>query len=176
MIRRRAYAAAGGHAAVRDQVIEDVGLVRAVKLVGGTGGMADGTHLATCRMYDSDRELIHGYTKSLWSAFGSILGAMAAVGALCAVYVLPVAATVAGPSRVERILGSVGYGAAVAGRVAVARRTGQRATPDAFAHPLSIGAFAALVAESFRRRRAGRLTWRGRPVAVAPRDRAVPHR
>lgn len=170
LIRRRAYTAAGGHEAVRDQVIEDVGLVRAVKFAGGTGGMADGTDLATCRMYDSDAELVGGYTKSLWAAFGSGIGAMAAVGFLGAVYLLPAAAILVGPARADRMLGAAGYCAAAAGRVAVARRTRQRTLPDAFAHPGSIAAFAALVAESFRRRRQGRLTWRGRPVAVAQRD------
>ncbi len=174
MIRRRAYAAAGGHSAVRSDVIEDVALVRAVKRVGGTGGMADGSLLATCRMYDSDQELIAGYTKSLWSAFGSVPGAVGAVGMMGMVYLMPAIAVLVGPTRTERLLGLAGYGAAAAGRVAVARRTGQRVVPDALAHPFSIAAFAGLVATSFRRRRAGQLSWRGRPVVVVPRGTGGP--
>jgi hypothetical protein len=65
------YRRAGGHAAVRDEVLDDLALLRAVKRVGGAGGVTDGTHLATCRMYDGWDDLYAGYTKSLWSAFGS---------------------------------------------------------------------------------------------------------
>ncbi|MCB9412287.1 MAG: glycosyltransferase family 2 protein [Actinobacteria bacterium] len=169
VIRRPSYDAAAGHRAVRGEVIEDVALVRAVKTAGGVGGMADGSDLATCRMYDSDLELVHGYTKSLWSAFGSAPAAAAAVAALGVVYVAPALGLLFGPARTERTLGALGYTAAVVGRLAVATRTGQRSFPDALAHPASITAFGGLVAESFRRHRQGRLRWRGRPVAVAPR-------
>ena len=65
------YTRAGGHAAVRAEVLDDVALLRAVKSVGGHGGVVDGTALATCRMYENWADLRDGYTKSLWSAFGT---------------------------------------------------------------------------------------------------------
>jgi hypothetical protein len=37
--------------------------------------------------------------------------------------------------------------------------------PDALAHPVSVLAFGALVAESWRRKRTGRLSWRGRELS-----------
>lgn len=175
-VRRDTYCRIGGHAAVRAQVLEDVALVREVKSVGGRAGMADGTDLASCRMYDSDRDLIDGYTKSLWSAFGSPVGAVAVTGSLALAYVVPPAAALFGRRRSTRVVGAVGYAAAVAGRWAVARRTGQRVWPDVLVHPLSIVAFAALTGESFRRRRAGELSWRGRPVTLrsdGPPDRSA---
>ena len=52
----------------------------------------------------------------------------------------------------------------VAGRTLVARRTGQHLVPDVATHPASVATFGWLVAESWRRKRAGRLTWRGRPL------------
>jgi hypothetical protein len=52
---------------VKGDVVEDVALLRAVKRAGGTGGVVDGTHLATTRMYDSWPELVAGYTKSSWT-------------------------------------------------------------------------------------------------------------
>jgi hypothetical protein len=158
-VRRETYERAGGHRAVRDQVIDDVALLRAVRRAGGRGGVADGTDLATCRMYDGWAELRDGYAKSLWSAFGSPAGAAAVVGLLAGAYVVPAAAAVRG-SRV----GLAGYAAGVAGRVIAARRTGGRAWPDALAHPASIAALGALTARSWRLRRAGRLAWKGRPV------------
>lgn len=167
-VRADAYRAAGGHAAVAGEVLEDVALVRALRAVGARGGMADGTELATCLMYDSDGQLIEGYTKSLWSAFGSGAGAAGACAAMALAYVLPPAAMVLGPCRALRGVGAVGYAAATAGRLLVAVRTGQRTLPDALLHPASVAALIGLVAESFRRRRSGRLAWRGRPLAIKP--------
>jgi len=155
---------AGGHAAVRGEVLDDVALLRAVKRSGARGVVVDGTHVATCRMYDDDAALVDGYTKSLWSAFGSRSGATAVVAALSWLYVVPPVAAVVGPTRTARSWGAAGYAAGVAGRAIVARRTGQRLVPDVLAHPASVVAFGGLVAESWRRRSTGTLSWRGRPL------------
>ena len=158
-VRRAAYERAGGHGAVRAEVLDDLALLRAIKAVGGRGGAIDGTALATCRMYRTGAELRDGYRKSLWSAFGSPAGAAAAISLLMVGYVFPPLAALRG-SRV----GAVGYAAAVAGRAVAARRTGGRVWPDAAAHPLSIGYLAALTVQSLARRRRGALTWRGRRI------------
>jgi Glycosyl transferase family 2 len=156
-VRREAYNRAGGHRAVRGEVIEDVALLRAVKRSGGRGTVVDGTAVATCRMYDGGRAMADGYTKSLWSAFGSPTAAAAVMGTLVVLYVVPPVAALRG-SRT----GLFGYAAGVTGRVVSARRTGGRVWPDAFLHPLSILALAGLTARSVRGRRAGTLSWKGR--------------
>ncbi|HEY0357123.1 MAG TPA: glycosyltransferase family 2 protein [Mycobacteriales bacterium] len=158
-VRRDAYDRAGGHAAVAGEVLEDLALLRAVKRSGGRGVVADGTGLATCRMYTSGAALAEGYTKSLWAAFGSPAGAVAVTAGLIVLYVVPPAAALAG-SRA----GMVGYLAGVAGRVVTARATGGRAWPDALAHPASVLALVALTARSWRARRRGTLTWKGRTL------------
>jgi len=159
VVTRAAYDAAGGHTAVRDDVLEDIGLLRAVKRAGGRGGVTDGSTLAECRMYDSWPELRDGYSKSLWAAFGSPAGAAATVGFLGLVYVLPVTAALRGSG-----LGALGYAAGVASRVVAARASGGRAWPDALAHPASIVTFSYLVARSWCGHRRGTLTWKGRTV------------
>ncbi len=156
-VRRAAYDRAGGHAAVRAEVVEDVALLRAVKRAGGRGGVADGTTLADCRMYAGWAELRDGYTKSLWAAFGSPAGAARVTGLLALAYLVPPLGALLG-SR----MGLAGYAAGVTGRVLTARRTGGRAWPDALAHPVSVAAFGWLTARSLRTRRAGTLTWKGR--------------
>jgi hypothetical protein len=166
----RDYHAVGGHSSVRSEILEDVGLIRQFKVHGLRAGMADGTDLAVCTMYANDSELVAGYTKSLWAAFGSPAGAVGTVVFLGMAYVVPAVAMAVGPSLAPRVIGAVGYTAAIAGRWAVATRTRQRTAPDIAAHPLSIATFGWLVAESWRRRAQGTLTWRGRPVAVAPAD------
>lgn len=174
-VRRDAYLRAGGHRAVRDAVLDDIALVRAVKRSGGRGGVADGTGLAVCRMYTGWREIWDGYTKSLWAAYGSPAGAVAVAALLIGVYAVPPvaliaaplaaapgSATLAGPSPAV-LAGAVGYLAGVAGRMIAAYRTGGRVL-DAAVHPLSIVALAALTLGSVYRHRRGRLAWKGRAV------------
>jgi hypothetical protein len=167
---RDGYRRCGGHAAVRDRVLEDIELARAVKRAGGRIALADGSRIAECRMYGSSmggaagigkawQELQAGYTKSLWASFGSPLGAFAVVLLLILLYVVPLIAALFGS-----LAGLVGYALGVTGRVVTARATGGRAWPDALAHPVSIVLFAWLVLRSYRGRAGGRLTWKGRPI------------
>lgn len=154
VVDRAGYQRAGGHAAVRDDVLEDIGLARAVKRSGGRIALADGSRLAVCRMYDSWRELADGYGKSLWASFGSAFGAASVVGLLLLLYVAPL------------LVPSLALGAyllGVTGRLISAAATGGRLL-DSLAHPLSVVLFAWLVARSFHRRRRNLLTWKGRPL------------
>ena len=158
------YRRAGGHEAAPMDVLDDMALGRSVRRAGGRTAIADGSAIATCRMYDSRGELVEGYTKSLWSAFGSPAGAAVIVGAMNLAYVLPPVVAVLSRDARTRRMGRIGYVAGVTGRVVSARATRGRALPDAFAHPASILAFSVLVAESLRRRRFGLLTWKGRSL------------
>jgi len=162
MVDADTYRRAGGHAAVRAEMLEDIALLRTIKRSGGRGTVVDGTALATCRMYGGWADLRNGYAKSLWSAFGSPARAAAVVGVLGLAYVVPPVAAIVG-SRV----GLAGYAAGVAGRVLVGRRVGSRVWPDALAHPASVLTFAALTARSFRWHRRGDLTVRGRRLDLA---------
>lgn len=148
---------AGGFAAIDGEVLDDLALARAVKRSGGHAGIADGSGVAACRMYDDGTALAAGYEKSLWAAFGSAPGAVAVAGLLALVYLVPPVAALGG-SRV----GLLGYGAAVVSRSVVARRTRAPVWPDAFAHPVSIGALLGLLARSWAGHRRGTLTWKGR--------------
>ena len=160
VLTRVAYTRSGGHAAVRDEVLEDIALLRAVKRAGGRGVPVDGSRLATCRMYDGWPAIREGYGKSLWAAVGgSPAASLAAAAALAAVYVVPPLAALRG-SRA----GLVGYAAGVASRAVVAATTGGRVWPDSLAHPVSVAVFGALTAGSVRGHRRGTLRWRGRAV------------
>ncbi|HYN75638.1 MAG TPA: glycosyl transferase, partial [Candidatus Limnocylindria bacterium] len=136
---------------------------KAFKTQGLRAVVADGTHVATCRMYGSWQELQAGYAKSLWAAFGSPAGAVAVSSVLSLLYVVPPVAALAGTGSVRRA-GLVGTAAGVAGRVLVARRVGGRVWPDSAAHPVSVGAFVGLTLRSLREHRRGALTWKGRAL------------
>lgn len=161
-----AYRAAGGHAAVRGDVLEDISLMRAFKRAGFHTATVDGSTLARCRMYASTEEVVDGYGKSLWAAFNGPIGSVAVNGLLLLAYVVPAAGLVTGDRR-TRALGAIGYAAGVTSRALVARRTGGRLLPDVLAQPLSILAFATLNAISWRRHLRGENRWKGRPVVAA---------
>ena len=158
---RKTLDAAGGFAAVRAEVLDDLALLRAIKSVGGRGGVADGSTLATCRMYDGWPALRDGYSKSLWSAFGSPAGAIAANTLQLLLFVLPALATL--HPRTRRA-GVAGYAAGVAGRVVTARRTRGRVLPDTLAHPISVTLLAWLTGRSLILHKRGGLSWKGREL------------
>ena len=143
-VRRDAYERAGGHAAVRDQVVEDVALLRAVKRAGGRGGVVDGTHLAATRMYDDWPGLVEGYTKSLHTVPAAV------PAGLFVLYVLPWLRR----GRAARLACAAG----VLGRAVAARRTASTVL-DAVGHPLSVLLLCWLW---LRSRWARERTWKGR--------------
>lgn len=158
------YRLVGGHRSVATEVLEDVALARAFRRNGLRTSVVDGSQVARCRMYETDKELIDGYTKSLWSAFGTEGGAAAIMGLLQLVYVVPPVLALASRDRRTKVWAASGYVAAVTGRAVVAHRTGQRVWPDSLAAPVSICALTALTATSIWRHRRGTLTWKGREL------------
>ncbi len=72
LFRRDAYECIGGHAGVRDHLVEDVALGRAVASRTAEGLRlinCDGSRLVECRMYTSFAEVWEGFTKNLRAAF-----------------------------------------------------------------------------------------------------------
>jgi hypothetical protein len=167
VVDRPGYQRSGGHAAVRGEILEDIGLARAVKRTGGRIALADGSRFATCRMYATWPELTAGYAKSLWASFGSGPAAGAVVVLLLFLYASPpltTAALAVTGCPEGAAIAAVAYLLGVTGRAVAARATGGRAWPDALAHPAAIVVFAYLVARSFRLHHRNLLTWRGRPL------------
>jgi hypothetical protein len=154
-----ALARAGGFAGIAGAVLDDIEVARAVKRAGGRVGVADGSRLAACRMYDGWADLSAGYRKSLWAAFGPAPASAAVAATLALAYVIPPLAALAG-SRA----GLAGYAAGVASRALAAAHSGGRAWPDALAHPVSVTALLGLLAASWRGHRRGTLTWKGRQL------------
>lgn len=163
--RRKSYESVGGHGCVRDAVLEDVALARAFKGAGMRATVADGSGLAACRMYSGWAQVRDGYSKSLWATSRTAGGAAAVSALLVWLYVLPpaVAAWRLATRRGGATAPALGYVAGVAGRVVTARRTGGR-TADAVVHPVSVATLVWLQWRSRRLHRAGRLTWKGRPI------------
>ena len=155
-----AYRRAGGHAAVRAEMLEDIALLRAVKRAGGRGGVVDGSGLAACRMYDGWPAIREGYAKSLWSAFGSPGGAVAVCGLLGLAY------RGASARRAAGVTGRAGRAMPPASPVAWSSAAGcglgccRTHWPTRCPWPRSAGS----PRTSLARRRTGRLVVRGRPL------------
>lgn len=158
-----AYRRIDGHAAVKDEVIEDVALMRAVKRDGGLTETMDGSQIAQCRMYEGTTAVVDGYSKSLWAAFNGPVGSLAVNALLVGAFVVPAVGMIAARDRTTRRIGALGYAAGVLSRTLVAQRTGE-SLPAAAAQPASIVAFTALNAISWRRHLRGTATWKGRAV------------
>lgn len=73
LFRSAAYEAAGGHAAVRASIVEDIALARRVKRTGNRLWLADGAELVGCRMYRSWPEVRNGYAKNMLAGYGNSL-------------------------------------------------------------------------------------------------------
>jgi chlorobactene glucosyltransferase len=91
LIKRSVYDAVGGHAAVRNQIVEDKAISEQVKWNGYRLVMADGFAMAQTRMYTSLPTLWEGWTKNIYlglkdspgmlllGIFGAFLALMAAL-------------------------------------------------------------------------------------------------
>ncbi len=66
LIRREVYERAGGHEAVRNEILEDVELARRVKAAGGKLVFLPGAEWVVTRMYRSFGEMWRGWTKNLF--------------------------------------------------------------------------------------------------------------
>ena len=76
MVRRDVYQAAGGHAAVHDQVLEDVALAKKVKATGARVWFGYGNGAVRVRMYRSFAAMWEGWRKNLFVLMGGTTGAV----------------------------------------------------------------------------------------------------
>jgi chlorobactene glucosyltransferase len=161
-ISKRALAQAGGFEAIRAEVVDDMALCRNSKRAGLRVVFADGSSLADCRMYRSGRELWEGFAKNLYEGLGSpvLFGFVALI--YLAAFVVPwlgLALAVAWPSLWGPVL--VGVSANLVQRAMIAWRFHQPWWPIML-HAPAVVALLVLGVDSYRRSRAGRITWKGR--------------
>lgn len=69
LFTRQAYDQIGGHAAIKDRVVEDFSLARLVKKHKLKLEVADITRRVSCRMYRSSAQVLSGITKNIFATF-----------------------------------------------------------------------------------------------------------
>lgn len=158
IIRKSAYRAIGGHETIKGDVIDDIAIARELLRAGFRGGVMEGSAVAECRMYETGSDLILGYRKSLWRAFGSPLGS------LCAILILSCSAIAPWWFALHgSLIGWIGVFAGVLSRFIVAWRTASR-WESSLVHPLSIFLLILLILWSWIGKLTGTLTWRDRRI------------
>ncbi len=173
LFRRSAYEAAGGHAAVASDLIEDVSLARVMKTKGFKVALRDGQEQVSCRMYRGFRELWEGFTKNLFAATSYSLAALLALaGFFLAAYVFPWIALavglVTGADAVPWVvLPAVEIVLAVGLRLAIALRL-RLGVRSCFGHGLAAAVFVGMMAHSlYLLKWGGGARWKGRRYSLA---------
>ncbi|MBC1921863.1 glycosyltransferase [Listeria grayi] len=67
---RKVYMEAGGHEAIKGSMLDDVALVKQVKITGFPVAFVDIEALAACQMYNSPSEVMAGFQKNLFAGMG----------------------------------------------------------------------------------------------------------
>lgn len=86
LLRRTAWEAVGGHGAVQGNVLDDVGMAKAIEGAGHALQMVFMRPLFSCRMYDSLESLWEGWTKNLFAGMNRSWPTLLAVAGFTAVY------------------------------------------------------------------------------------------
>lgn len=169
----RGYWRCGGHAAVQSNIVDDLGLARRVKDVGGRLLLVDGSHLVRVRMYRGLRDLWQGISKSVFAALHHswlVLG-VAMIGVTVA-FIVPFVVLGLGLWHGETGRAWIGLPLTQivlvwAAALAVARRM-RMSQGMAFLRPLTMAVVILIGLHSAWSARWGRgTTWKGRSYRVA---------
>lgn len=165
-LRRTAYDRLGGHASVRDNILDDIGLARRAKRAGLTLRMAEANGLITCRMYRDWRTVREGFAKNVLAGFGGTAGLLAATVFHWVVFLVPWGLLIVGFSGTDvpwhPYWALLLVCAGIFVRALTAWRTGQRAG-DAPLLPVSVLLMTVIAAQSlWWRWRFGGPLWKGR--------------
>lgn len=163
--RREAYAAIGGHGAVKNKIVEDVALARLIKRRNFHLRMADGNNLITGRMYRDWPSVRDGFAKNILAGHGGTLMLLLSALFHWLVFIFP---------PVWLIVGGLGgwnvrwpvwplalWGAGLAVRALTAKITRQRAG-DAFLMPVSVVVMTLITGQALRWHWRGGPEWKGR--------------
>ena len=168
LFTRDAYDQFGGHAAVRDHMVEDVAIGRMMLQRREEGLRLVNAHsggLVRCRMYESTPQVIEGFSKNLRPAFdGDVVGFVGVGLTLFALTVLPFfclpwALLHSGEQLAQLILASVGL--VLVSRILITLRF-RTSWLGVLLHPLAMMGGFGIGLLSWWKAKMGRLTWKGR--------------
>ena len=155
-VTRSAYDDLGGHAAMRDEIVEDVRFARHARSEGKRLGLALGGTMVRARMYRGYREAVRGFAKSMPAAHGGSRALLMGGAALhVLVYTLPLLLVAWQPRWLVPLL------LAMLGRLLVNAKTGRGAFAEALLVPVTPLLALPVYLRSLRRS----VVWKGRAYA-----------
>jgi len=167
LIKRSVYTSVGGHASVKDNIVEDVALMRLMKSKGFITRLFFGRDFASTRMHTSFRQIFNGWAR-IFSGVSSrnparILLAMLVVATGLLVY--PSIAFGAGVVAIHHdpkwLIAGAAHLAILMIVLAVIYRMSGNPRRYAIAFPIGGSVLVALYAFAMRACRTGRIAWRG---------------
>jgi len=166
LIRRDAYEAVGGHAAVRGEVLEDVALARRAKAAGVGLHFAPDDGMVRVRMYATFRAMWEGWTKNLCPLV-TLPGQRVTREFLSVLPWIPLLCLVLAPmSPIVAVLGVLLLAGRHANYAAALRRN--RFPPSSVVYyGLAVVLYCAALAVSDWHYARGRVTWKGREYPVS---------
>ncbi len=168
MIHTATYEACGGHAAAPGHVVDDVELCRAVKGIGGTVRLANGTSMVGTRWYSSVGDIWRGFSKNAFGALDSssivaLTTVLVLVPLLCTPFIRVADGLLTGSLATEPVLQAL----MLLTTRAITSHVGRDPLWSTFAYPITVLFWGATLAWSVILTAANRsVEWRGRPVAV----------
>lgn len=165
LVRRAAYATLGGHAVVKDDILDDIGMARAFTAAGFKVRCLFMRDLFSCRMYTGLSELWLGWTKNLFAGMHYKMSAVVALVLLLLVdFLLPYVLLAVGIVSGDRSLFAASLATVVLMQVVRLRLDllfGQSA-PYGLLQPLGATMLIGMVIDSARRTRTGQVRWKRR--------------
>jgi glycosyltransferase involved in cell wall biosynthesis len=162
---RSAYDRAGGHAAVRSRVLEDIAIARRYRAAGFTLRVAWSPRLAVTRMYRDRHEMFEGLLKNVHDTEFSAGRQLGLLVGLIALFWLPLAVLPVGLLTGTLLVTGVGailWIALFGKHAAFARGVGGSAGAGLL-FPVAVGFYVVLLATSLRRGLRGEpVAWKGR--------------
>ena len=169
LIRRTAYEALGGHAAIKDSVVDDVHLAFRAKRAGFRTRAVRAEDRVSVRMYRGLFEVVNGFTKNIAYTLQGFLGAVlflltAVITLFWVVPPLVLAAALLGAPvpRQDLFIAAGGFALVIAARIAAAAALNDKLWP-AVTHPIMAAIWGFIIGRSlYHRIVRRRLVWRGR--------------
>ncbi|HMK71549.1 MAG TPA: glycosyltransferase [Xanthobacteraceae bacterium] len=170
LVKRAAYDAVGGHAAVRSAICEDLEVARRLKQSGRSVLLMGGEELLSTRMYTGWRTLWPGLAKNLVDTLGGPVAAVMAAGAAVilawAAFALPLIDLIGwlrgADGAAAALMLALAASAAAAGLHIAATFYFRIPFWYGLLFPLGYTAAALMAFDSVRRRRSGQVSWKGR--------------
>jgi cellulose synthase/poly-beta-1,6-N-acetylglucosamine synthase-like glycosyltransferase len=175
LIRRSAYESVGGHESVKDQITEDVELMRRLKASHHTVRLFMGAHLAATRMHSNLRQMFNGWARIYsgtarrrpWRIMGAMLFILTSILSLYPALGWGIYLAATGSSFLW-LAAAVAHFVLMSLYLTIAYRWSGVAIRYGLLVPISSSIMLAILAYSLRKCQTGRITWRDT-------DYAAPH-